>query len=487
MQCDDGNTNSGDGCSLLCKPEAGFACSGGETGGSDTCAAGCGDGLRAGAEECDANGESAGCDDACRVVAGWTCTGGTPSSKDTCTAVCGDSVQAMAAEECDDGNDATGDGCDATCEIEPDFTCVSDAAGLSVCQSCGNGKTEGTEACDDEGAAGGCNDMCSGIDAGWLCSGGSASSPDVCVGGPATPAAPTFKLVTDSSITFAWLAVTGNGLPITGYTLEYRDEAAPDVWNAVAATTELKVKLDNLRPSASFRARVTAATTAGSSAVSALSAVATTLDAEETVELETDSNASDELNGLMDNLLSGAATSEYVPEPAVGVATPLLVPACRCSPPCVLACARRHHSYLDGLGVGGFELVPPPPPPEVPLEDDGSIENLDDVEDLLESLGGNETLGGDIEVPEEDEEADEPDVGVGVSIGPGEFSFAKSTAKVSESGGSISIVVKRENGAFGAVGVAYATADLTAVAGQHYTAVRCRVVSCHCLSLHPLT
>ena len=129
-------------------------------------------------------------------------------------------------------------------------------------------------------------------------------------------------------------------------------------------------------------------------------------------------------------------------------------------------------SYLDGLGVGGFELVPPPPPPEVPLEDDGSIENLDDVEDLLNSLDGNSTLADNIEVPDEEEEEEESDVGVGVSIGPGEFSFVKATGKVSESGGSISVTVKRENGAFGAVAVAYATADLTAIAGQHYPAVR---------------
>ena len=396
--------------------------------------------MRAGAEECDANGESAGCNDACRVQVGWTCTGGTPAKKDNCTSTCGDGVRAVAEEGCDDGNTSAGDGCSASCGVEAGFTCVQATPGAaSVCENCGNGKREGSETCDDGGAAGGCNDACGGIDAGWLCSGGSSSTPDVCVGGPAAPtAAPTASLITSDSITFGWEAVVGNGLP-PSYVLEYRDESSATVWVRATATTELKVKLEGLRATGSYRARVFATTTAGDSGTSPLSAVATTLAVEETVELESDSNASDELNSLVDTLVSGAATSDY----------------------------------LSDLGVGGFELVPPPAPPAEPLADDGSIGSVEELEALLGDLDGNATLADSIAVPVPTDDAPTTSAGT-VSIGPGEFTFDKATAKVAEnagSGGALNVTVRRENGAFGAVSVAYATGDGTAVAGQHYTAL----------------
>merc|ERR1719197_2333462 len=434
--CDDGNQNSGDGCSLICKPEAGFSCSGGETGGSDTCEAGCGDGLRAGAEECDAQGESAGCNDACRVVMGWSCVGGTPTSKDVCTATCGDGVLADGAETCDDGNSSSDDGCSASCAVESGFVCTEDESGLSTCQNCGNGKREGVESCDDAGATGGCNDECSGIDAGWVCSGGSASSPDVCVGGPVAPTvAPVASLITSSSITYSWDAVEGNGLT-PSYVLEYLDESA-GVWLVADATTTLSVKLEDLRSNGQFRARVKAVTDAGESTYSPESAVATTLAPEEAVQLQSDSLASSELNGLMDNLMSGAATS----------------------------------GYLGDLGVAGFDMQPPPPPPVVPLEDDGSIEDLEELEQLLDTLeAANTTLAGSIDVPEETAQSS-------TSTGPvqvtqGEFTFSEATLKVSESvaGGLFNVTVQRVNGAFGSVSVAYSTADGTATAGTHYTA-----------------
>ena len=112
-QCDDGNTDGGDGCSAFCLKE-------------------CGNGITAGPEECDdgntANGD--GCSADCK------------------TEKCGDNVKQGGAprnEECDDGNNNNGDGCDANCKWE-----------------CGNRELNGTEECDDGNTANddGCNGAC---------------------------------------------------------------------------------------------------------------------------------------------------------------------------------------------------------------------------------------------------------------------------------------------------------------------------------------
>jgi cysteine-rich repeat protein len=65
-------------------------------------------------------------------VGGWfTTAGGKPSSNFAIwhSASCGDSV-VQAGEQCDDGNTASGDGCSATCQIEPCYTCTGQP---SVC------------------------------------------------------------------------------------------------------------------------------------------------------------------------------------------------------------------------------------------------------------------------------------------------------------------------------------------------------------------
>lgn len=75
----------------------------------------CGDGVIEGTEECDDGDTDAGdgCDATCAEEAGWTCNG-EPS---TCDTVCGDGVVA-GDEGCDDGNTAGGDGCDEMCAVE---------------------------------------------------------------------------------------------------------------------------------------------------------------------------------------------------------------------------------------------------------------------------------------------------------------------------------------------------------------------------------
>ncbi len=108
--CDDGNNESGDGCSATCQNE------------STTC----GNGDVDDGEECDDGNTESG--DGCSA----TCTNeGTPS--------CGDGIE-QAGEECDDGNNDSGDGCSATCAIE------------NIPAMCGNGIPEEDEECDDANA-----------------------------------------------------------------------------------------------------------------------------------------------------------------------------------------------------------------------------------------------------------------------------------------------------------------------------------------------
>ena len=62
----------------------------------------CGNGVIEGREQCDDGGESASCDANCTA------------------AICGDgTLNVTAGEQCDDGNNNGGDGCSATCTIEP--------------------------------------------------------------------------------------------------------------------------------------------------------------------------------------------------------------------------------------------------------------------------------------------------------------------------------------------------------------------------------
>jgi cysteine-rich repeat protein len=120
----------------------------------------CGDGQASGYEACDdgnlATGD--GCDGSCVVEecgngivqSGETCDDGGASADcdDDCTAVeCGDGLEnAAAGEGCDDGNLATGDGCDGACLLE----------------ACGDGLREAPEECDDGNVADedGCSASC---------------------------------------------------------------------------------------------------------------------------------------------------------------------------------------------------------------------------------------------------------------------------------------------------------------------------------------
>jgi len=77
--------------------------------------------------------------------------GGTGGTGGGAQVSCGDGKLDIAAgEECDDGNVANGDGCDAACQFEPPPA------------TCGNGMIDGIEVCDDGNSANGdgCNPTC---------------------------------------------------------------------------------------------------------------------------------------------------------------------------------------------------------------------------------------------------------------------------------------------------------------------------------------
>ena len=204
--CDDGNTQSGDGCSATCEretaPECGNgtvegaeACDDGNTADGDGCSAtctdepACGDGTVDAGEQCDDGNTDAGdgCDATCQtevgpacgdgtVDAGEQCDDGNTDAGDGCDATCQNEVPAVcgngaveAGEACDDGNAVAGDGCDA-CQIEIRCQIVDDCNAGQVCAGgfcvdggeCGNGLLEGAEQCDDGNreAGDGCDATC---------------------------------------------------------------------------------------------------------------------------------------------------------------------------------------------------------------------------------------------------------------------------------------------------------------------------------------
>lgn len=97
-ECDDGNTASEDGCSSDCSIESGWVCYPGEPCRQPRCGDGYIDWI------------------------GWdepsVAAGGSPGAGGS-VPVGGGSAGGMAGyEQCDDGNEVSGDGCSATCELE---------------------------------------------------------------------------------------------------------------------------------------------------------------------------------------------------------------------------------------------------------------------------------------------------------------------------------------------------------------------------------
>ncbi len=156
-QCDDGNTDSGDGCSRICQIENNYSCP--QEGQPCVNMAVCGNGTLTSDETCDDGNTTSGdgCSADCKTVeTGFQCrVPGKP-----CTPRCGDSI-ISGSETCDDGNTNSGDGCSATCHLEIGFKC--DKPGTACSKTvCGDGKKEGAEGCDDSNTVpfDGCSEDC---------------------------------------------------------------------------------------------------------------------------------------------------------------------------------------------------------------------------------------------------------------------------------------------------------------------------------------
>ncbi len=76
-----------------------------------------------------------------------TAGAGAAGSDGSVPAVCGDGILDV-DEACDDGGEADGDGCSASCQLESGFACNGKPSVCSL-SSCGNGTREGIETCDD--------------------------------------------------------------------------------------------------------------------------------------------------------------------------------------------------------------------------------------------------------------------------------------------------------------------------------------------------
>ena len=192
--CDDSNLADGDGCSSQCVPEAGSLCKHTHKQASTCRLVACGDGLMDASddgtrvEECDdGNSEDGdGCSAACAVEHGARCEATKPGAKSTCNVVrCGDgkiqqSADGSVKEECDDDNDKDDDGCSSSCTVQPGYTCEDHPRRGSRCRrvTCGDqardrsydGSVE--EACDDGNDVGsdGCSAQCS-VEEGFICVG----------------------------------------------------------------------------------------------------------------------------------------------------------------------------------------------------------------------------------------------------------------------------------------------------------------------------
>ncbi len=106
----------------------------------------CGNGILDPGEACDDNNNSSndGCNATCSALeSGFSCVLASPT---TCLPVCGDNI-VSGTRDCEDGNAIDGDGCSSACLIEPGYGCFGTP---STCvRVCGDGFKTSDEACDD--------------------------------------------------------------------------------------------------------------------------------------------------------------------------------------------------------------------------------------------------------------------------------------------------------------------------------------------------
>ncbi|MBR4985690.1 MAG: DUF4215 domain-containing protein [Proteobacteria bacterium] len=154
--CDDGNAEGGDGCSADCAdieegyrcPEAGKACEKIGEPEPEPEKAECGNSKVETGEACDDGNKDSGdgCSSDCTTVEpDWACQPGKACTKDT---ACGDG-HLDDGEACDDRNTDDGDGCSADCsEIESGYRCPI-AGQACASAECGDNVRNGDEICDN--------------------------------------------------------------------------------------------------------------------------------------------------------------------------------------------------------------------------------------------------------------------------------------------------------------------------------------------------
>jgi cysteine-rich repeat protein len=117
----------------------------------------CGNGRLDPDEECDdGNGlPGDGCDANCKVECDFSPCPWPPSH----VVVCGDG-RVEGVEQCDDGNTSPGDGCSGTCSVEAGFQCI--VPNRRCTPVCGDKRMVGTETCDDGNTTNGdgCSEFC---------------------------------------------------------------------------------------------------------------------------------------------------------------------------------------------------------------------------------------------------------------------------------------------------------------------------------------
>jgi len=118
----------------------------------------CGNGLVEEGETCDdADTDSGdGCSATCAIEPGYSCH----DAPSICSAGCGNGTLGE-GEQCDDADTDSGDGCSATCTVEPGYVCAGTP--LSTCTvTCGDGIKATSEACDDGNRTNGdgCSSTC---------------------------------------------------------------------------------------------------------------------------------------------------------------------------------------------------------------------------------------------------------------------------------------------------------------------------------------
>ena len=127
--CDDGNMNDGDGCSRNCTIEPDFDCNT-NTAPSVCYSHVCGDSIRVSGEECD-NGDGAGCSSVtCLVFAGFECVA--PFFEASNCFSCGNG-RVEELEDCDNGPSLHIDGCSNDCKVNPLWRCTRVVGEASVC------------------------------------------------------------------------------------------------------------------------------------------------------------------------------------------------------------------------------------------------------------------------------------------------------------------------------------------------------------------